>query len=110
VAREDLAMARELGEQFIVVIAPNNGRVQSIIWEVWAQGTTSRDPAIRTTIVNTIDEAIAWLSGHGVELLRDADGEPVEVKLNGAAPRYSCPAMAHRRRGNTRRSCASGDC
>jgi hypothetical protein len=65
--QKDHALAKTLNRQHIVVIAPNIYRNKGIIWEKWAQGTNTHNPAILTRVVKTAEEAIQWLEGHGVD-------------------------------------------
>lgn len=65
---KDREFSQSHGRQLIVVIAPTQGRANSIVWEVWAQDTSNQDPALLTKIVDTRGEAVAWLKQHGIEV------------------------------------------
>ena len=65
---KDREFSQTHGRQLIVVVAPIQGRANSIVWEVWAQDTATPDPALLTKIVDNRDEAVAWLKEHGIDL------------------------------------------
>ena len=65
---KDREFSQSHGRQLIVVIAPTQGRANSIVWEVWAQDTSNDDPALLTKIVDNRDDAVAWLKQHGIEV------------------------------------------
>lgn len=65
---KDREFSQAHGRQLIVVIAPTQGRANTIVWEVWAQDTSASDPALLTKIVDTHDEALDWLKANGIEL------------------------------------------
>ncbi|PQO29104.1 hypothetical protein C5Y96_15220 [Blastopirellula marina] len=65
---KDREFSQTHGRQLIVVIAPTHGRANTIVWEVWAQDTSTNDPALLTKIVDRRDEAIQWLKDNGIEI------------------------------------------
>ncbi|QDU74463.1 hypothetical protein Pan97_14710 [Bremerella volcania] len=65
---KDREFSQANGRQLIVVVAPTHGRANSIVWEVWAQDTSAEDPVLLTKIVDTHDEAFAWLKENGIEI------------------------------------------
>lgn len=65
---KDRELAQKAGHRrYIVVIAPSQGRRQSILWQVWAQDTNTDDPVILTKIVHSIEEAREWLHENDVD-------------------------------------------
>jgi len=64
---KDREYAQTHGRVLIAVVAPTHGRANSIVWEVWAQDTSTADPALLTKVVDNREEAIAWLSEYGFE-------------------------------------------
>lgn len=65
---KDREFSQTHGNQLIVVIAPTQGRANSIVWEVWAQDNSTEDPALLTKIVDTRLEAVTWLKKHGIDV------------------------------------------
>lgn len=65
---KDREFSQTHGRQWIAVIAPTHGRSNTIVWEVWAQDTSTADPALLTKIVDNREEALAWLKANGIEV------------------------------------------
>lgn len=65
---KDREFSQTHGRQLIVVVAPIEGRANTIVWEVWAQDTSTSDPALLTKIVDSRDEAIQWLKENGIDI------------------------------------------
>ncbi|WP_207398262.1 hypothetical protein [Bremerella alba] len=65
---KDREYSQTHGRQVIAVIAPTQGRSNSIVWEVWAQDTSTSDPALVTKLVDNREEAVAWLKENGIEI------------------------------------------
>ena len=66
--QKDNAMAKILTRQHIVVVAPKNSRIKTIIWQSWAQEEKTDEPNILTEIVDSIIEAKRWLKNYGIEI------------------------------------------
>jgi hypothetical protein len=69
VGTRDLRESKALPTQHLVVVAPPSSytRLMNKVWEIWAMDN-DHAPSVKTNIVNTFPEAIAWLETFGIQV------------------------------------------